>query len=344
MSTQVTALDLPQGRDATEPPEARGLARDCVRLLVADGEIHHARFRDLGRFLRQGDLLVVNDSATIPAAVDATSADGCPVTVHFATELGDHMWVVEVRPAGVSNGPLDGSTPGDRILLPAGAVLTLSERYPQPDAPRLWRAHLENTRKVHRFLERFGRPVTYSYVPARWPLAAYQTVFAQRPGSAEMPSAGRPFTNELVAELVSAGVVIAPVTLHTGLSSPEGGEPPIPEQYAVPATTAALVDHTKASGGRLVAVGTTVVRALETVADQHGHVSPGAGWTDLVLGPDREARAVDALITGWHAAGASHLDLLEAVVGPQRLESAYREAAAEGYLWHEFGDSALLFR
>jgi S-adenosylmethionine:tRNA ribosyltransferase-isomerase len=338
------ALELPQGRDATEPPEARGLARDGVRLLVADGEIHHARFRDLGRFLRPGDLLVVNDSATIPAAVDATTGDGRPVNVHFATELAEHRWVVEVRPAGASNGPLDGVRSGDRFLLPSGAVLSLREPYPTPDATRLWDADVAKVRNLHGFLERFGRPVTYSYVTRRWPLSAYQTVFGRRPGSAEMPSAGRPFTAELVTELVSSGVAVAPITLHTGLSSPEAGEPPAPERYAVPAATAALVNQTKASGGRLVAVGTTVVRALETVADVDGRMSPGSGWTDLVLGPCHPARSVDAIVTGWHASGASHLDLLEAVAGTERLEHAYREAAAGGYLWHEFGDSALLFR
>jgi S-adenosylmethionine:tRNA ribosyltransferase-isomerase len=337
-------VELPQGRDATEPPEARGLARDGVRLLVADGQIRHARFREIGSFLEPGDLLVVNDSATLPAAVDATHRDGRAVTVHFATELTAHRWVVEVRPGDVGSGPLEGLQPEDRIVLPSGAPLTLVEPYPEPESTRLWSADVGIHGSVPRFLARFGRPVSYSYVSRRWPLSAYQTVFARRPGSAEMPSAGRPFTTELVTELVSSGVAVAPLTLHTGLSSPEAGEPPTPERYSVPAATAAAANRTRRDGGRLVAVGTTVVRALETVADPYGRISPGSGWTDVVLGPDREARAIDAIVTGWHASGASHLDLLEAVVGAERLDAAYRAAAAEDYLWHEFGDSALLFR
>jgi S-adenosylmethionine:tRNA ribosyltransferase-isomerase len=159
-----------------------------------------------------------------------------------------------------------------------------------------------------------------------------------------MPSAGRPFTAELVTELVTSGVAVAPVTLHAGLSSAEADEPPAPERFTVPPATARLADLTRGHGGRVIAVGTTVVRALESVADRHGRLRPGQGWTDLVLGPDRPARAVDGLVTGWHAPGASHLDLLEAVAGRDRVAVAYEAAVREGYLWHEFGDSALLLR
>ena len=192
------------------------------------------------------------------------------------------------------------------------------------------------------YLARHGRPITYSYVRGRWPIADYQTVFARDPGSAEMPSAGRPFTLDLVAALMSKGVIVAPITLHTGVSSLENGEAPLPERYRVPDATTRLVNMVKASGGRVVAVGTTVTRALETVASVDGQVHGGSGWTDLVLGPDRPARVVDGLVTGWHAPGASHLQLLEAVSGPDLVASAYREALSARYRWHEFGDSCLL--
>jgi S-adenosylmethionine:tRNA ribosyltransferase-isomerase len=343
----VIAFELSEAQHAVEPPEARGLARDQVRLLVAGpgaAGVRNASFREIGRFLRPGDLLVVNDSETLPAALDAVRSDGTSATVHLASELPDGRWTVELRPAGAAGGPVDDASAGERVLLPTGAVLTLRRRYPQPDSRRLWVADVAVEADVQGYLRRFGRPVTYAYVRARWPLAAYQTVFARRPGSAEMPSAGRPFSAELVTGLVSAGVLVAPLTLHTGLSSPEPGEPPTPEPYSVPASTARLVDLTRRHGGRVVAVGTTVVRALETVADPGGGMHAGAGWTDLVLGRERRARVVDALVTGWHAPGASHLDLLEAVVGEQRVSEAYRQALDEGYLWHEFGDSALLFR
>jgi S-adenosylmethionine:tRNA ribosyltransferase-isomerase len=334
---------LPLGRDAVEPPEARGLSRDQVRLLVADERISHTTFRQLPGFLHPGDLVVVNDSATLAGAVDATRADGRSATVHFGSALPDGTWVVELRPAGAATGPVDDAAVGERVALPAGVELTLVGRYPNPRAPRFWRAHVAVEGGVRRLLEQFGRPVAYSHVSGRWPLAAYQTVFARSPGSAEMPSAGRPFTADLVTELVTAGVAVAPITLHAGLSSAEAGEPPLPEPFRVPATTARLVNLVRSHGGRVVAVGTTVVRALESVADRRGSVRAGDGWTDLVLGPERPARAVDGLVTGWHAPGASHLELLEAVSGRRRVAAAYEEAVRKGYLWHEFGDSALLF-
>jgi S-adenosylmethionine:tRNA ribosyltransferase-isomerase len=195
---------------------------------------------------------------------------------------------------------------------------------------------------VASWLASSGRPIAYDYVPRHWPLASYQTVFAREPGSAEMPSAGRPFTDRLLTDLVTRGVALAPVLLHTGVSSLERGEPPLPEWFRVPAATARLVESTRRAGGRIVAVGTTVTRALESVAAADGSVAAGEGWTDLVLGPDRPARVVDGLVTGWHEPGASHLLLLEAVAGARLVQSAYLAAASAGYLWHEFGDSALL--
>ncbi|HEY3088442.1 MAG TPA: S-adenosylmethionine:tRNA ribosyltransferase-isomerase [Jatrophihabitantaceae bacterium] len=327
-------FELPGELAATRPPELR----DQVRLLVArpDG-MAHARFADIGAFLAPGDLVVVNTSATLAAAVDGTRRDGREVTVHFSTALDDGTWLVEVRPAANATGPVPDASAGERITLPAGVIVALME-----SRGRLWRAGVGVEADVLDYLARHGRPVTYSYVKGRWPLDAYQTVFARDPGSAEMPSAGRPFTTGLVTELVSAGVIVAPITLHTGVSSLEEGEPPLPERYRVPRATARLVNLTRASGGRVVAVGTTVTRALETVAHVDGWVGPRSGWTDLVLGPNRPARVVDGLITGWHAPGASHLWLLEAVAGAELVAPAYQEALRHRYLWHEFGDSCLL--
>ena len=329
---------LPAGVEASAPPTAR----DGVRLLVAhQGGVEHARFADLGRFLSPGDLIVVNTSATLAAAVDGTRDDGRPVTVHFAAALDDGSWVVEVRPRGDATGPVDDARSGDTVTLPDGIRAVLLA--PHPDGQhRLWQAAVGVDGGVPAFLARHGRPIRYSYVPTPVPLAEYQTVFAREPGSAEMPSAGRPFTAELVTELVTRGVVIAPIELHTGVSSQEPGEPPQPERYRVPEPTARLANMTRAWGGRVVAVGTTVTRALESAADDSGVVRERAGWTDLVLGPDRPARVVGGLITGWHAPGASHLQLLEAVAGAELVERAYTAAVRARYLWHEFGDSCLL--
>jgi S-adenosylmethionine:tRNA ribosyltransferase-isomerase len=234
---------------------------------------------------------------------------------------------------------------GERVALPAGATLDLVAGYPDAERTaggRLWRALVAVEGGVPAFLTQVGRPITYGYLRGRPPLAAYQTVFATEPGSAEMPSAGRPFTAELVTRLVTAGVLMAPVVLHTGVSSPERHEPPVPEPFRVPPATARAVNWTRAAGGRVVAVGTTVTRALETVAGPDGTVAPGAGWTDLVLGPDRPARVVGGLVTGMHEPAASHLSLLEAVAGTDLVQQAYDAAVAHRYLWHEFGDSCLL--
>ena len=362
---------------ASRPPEARGLGRDGVRLLVAtpDGMVH-ARFGDLPRFLSAGDLLVINTSATIAGAVDGRRGDGRPVVVHFSSPLdegtpwagtpdgrspgeqapgeatpgepagegtpGETRWLVELRGSAAATGPVTDAAPGESITLPAGGSLTLLRRYPGPAAIRMWAASVAAGGDVGAFLARHGQPIRYSYVPDPWPLPAYQTVFARTPGSAEMPSAGRPFTAGLVTDLVAAGVVIAPITLHAGVASLEAGEPPLPERFAVPEPTAQLVNLTRAEGRRVVAVGTTCTRALESAADAGGTVHARHGWTDLVLGTGHPARIVSGLVTGWHDPEASHLALLEAVAGQELVRAAYLEAERAGYLWHEFGDSCLL--
>lgn len=339
-----TTFRLPAELNAAEPPEARGLTRDGVRLLVADGNgVEHARFHQLERYLRPGDLLVVNTSGTLAAAVDGTRIGGRgvqPVVVHFSTELDGGDWVVELRTAPSAAAPVLDAELGERLELPGGGWAELLAPY-DPPRGRLWRARTK-VGPVTAFLARHGRPIAYSYVGRRWPLDAYQTVFARESGSAEMPSAGRPFSAELVTRLVSAGVLVAPVRLHTGVSSLESYEPPMPERFDVPEPTARLANLVRSGGGRVVAVGTTVVRALESAARPDGTVLPARGWTDLVLGPDRPARAVDGLITGMHAPDASHLLLLEAVAGGDLVQDAYDAALERGYLWHEFGDLCLL--
>ena len=363
--TAVADFDLPAGLEAGQPPEARGLARDDVRLLVAgDSGLRHARFSGLGQFLSAGDVLVINTSATLAAAIDGRRPDGSAVTVHFSTLLDDGSWLVELRPPGRATGPVTDAQPGEPIGLPAGAALTLS--VPAPRTPtlttpprgtpaarrpagtaavrRLWQARVAVEGDVRAYLAAHGRPISYAYLTGSWPLAMYQTVFARDPGSAEMPSAGRPFSTELVTSLVAGGVLIAPITLHTGVSSLEAGEAPLPEWFRIPVPTAELVSHSRAAGRRIIAVGTTVTRALESGAAPDGTVRAGQGWTELVLGPDRPARVVDGIVTGWHAPGASHLSLLAAVAGPDLVSDAYGEAIRQRYLWHEFGDSCLLLR
>ncbi len=333
----------PEGRAAVGPPESRGLERDGVRLLVADRSgITHASFRDLGNFLQAGDLLVVNNSQTLPAAVDGTRENGRAAIVHFSTALDGGNWIVELRTPDNTGPLLDGST-GEWVDLAGGGRITILSAYRGVEGrSRLLVARPELGQPVAGYLQRYGRPIAYGYLNEPRPLSDYQTVFTREPGSAEMPSAGRPFSGRLVAGLISLGVVLAPITLHTGVSSPEGSELPAAERFRVPAATALLANHTRRKGGRVIAVGTTVVRALESAADGRGVVSAAAGWTDLVLDSSRPVRAVEGLITGWHAASATHLMLLESVAGTGLVSRAYDAAVASGYLWHEFGDSCLL--
>jgi S-adenosylmethionine:tRNA ribosyltransferase-isomerase len=339
---------VPPEQFAGEPPEVRGTGRDDVRLMIslADQDPVDARFRDLPRFVRPGDLLVVNTSATRPSALDGARRCGVPIVVHLATPLPGGLWLVELRtPLGAgATIPFADDVAGERVGLPGGGELDVLAR--QPGSQRFWISalRLPEGLDVDAYFGRHARPIRYGYVTRDWPLSAYQTVFAAEPGGAEMPSAARPFTEALVTRLVTRGVAIAPLVLHAGLSSPEAHEPPAPERYRVAPATAHAVNAVRARGARVVAVGTTVVRALETVADEDGTVHAGQGWTDLVVTPERGVRAIDGLLTGWHEPEASHLRMLGAVAGAPALQRAYRAALDAGYLWHEFGDSHLILR
>jgi S-adenosylmethionine:tRNA ribosyltransferase-isomerase len=338
------AFDLPPELEAAEPPEARGLTRDAVRMMVAHRAartIEHSTFALLPAFLDPGDVVVVNTSGTIPAALDAVAADGTPLVVHLSTQLTPDRWVVEVRrPAGRSTERWSGPPPPSPLSL--GPDATLSLETPYGEAGRLWVARLCLPQRTLTWLAGHGRPIRYGYVERPWPLSAYQNVYATEPGSAEMPSAGRPFTTDVITRLVAKGVGFSPLVLHTGVASLEADELPYPEHVHVPVETAERVNAAHARGHRVVAVGTTVVRALESAAGEDGTVGPFDGWTDLVITPERGVRAVDGLLTGWHEPEASHLLLLEAVAGHELLVRSYEASLAEGYLWHEFGDVHLI--
>jgi S-adenosylmethionine:tRNA-ribosyltransferase-isomerase (queuine synthetase) len=339
--TTLAALDefaLPASLEAHDPPEARGLPRDGVRILVsrrASGEISQHGFADLPGLLLPGDLLVVNTTATLPAHVRVSAEQA----VHFSGPRPDGSWLTELRLVrGKTTVPNDRGYPGQRLGMPGGAVLTLEQRA----TARLWQARLSVA--VVPYLLRYGKPIRYSYVPREWPLSYYQTVFARDPGSAEMPSASRPFSPSVVTRLVSAGVLIAPLTLHCGVSSLEGDEEPYPEPYDVPPATADLVNHVRTRGGRVIAGGTTVVRALETAALGciDGRVRAAAGWTSHLVTPQTGVRAVDGLLTGLHEPRSSHLRMLATFAGPDLLSRCYQAAIEAGCLWHEFGDVHLL--
>jgi S-adenosylmethionine:tRNA ribosyltransferase-isomerase len=327
---------LPSELEAHEPPEARGLARDQVRLLVShldDDSMEHLRFTDLPDMLRPGDLVVANDSATLPAALTAYRANGAKIAFHISTRLPSDLWVVEPRKIT--------AVEGEVFILPGGATARLLVPYAR--SKRLWIATCDTD--VHQLMADYGRPIAYPYVNRRWPIEMYQTVYAGPPGSAEMPSAGRAFSPDVLADLAHRGIEFVTLTLHTGVASLEGSEKPYAEEYWVPERTARAVRQAKADWRRVVAVGTTVVRALESAYD---HDSEGViathAWTEEVITPERGVRVVDSLLTGFHEPKASHLAMLEAIAGRCHLERAYAEALAGGYLWHEFGDLHLILR
>jgi S-adenosylmethionine:tRNA ribosyltransferase-isomerase len=341
-------FELPAGLEAGEPPEARGLTRDAVRMMVArrsNNELTHTTFGSLPAFLDPGDLVVVNTSGTIPAAVAATTPQGLRLVFHLSTQLDDGRWVVEPRRVvGTATERWPDDDPPRRVILGEGASLTLVDRYLA--STRLWVAVLDLPQPVLTWLTVHGRPIRYGYVDRPWPLSAYQNVYVTEPGSAEMPSAGRPFTPEVITRLVAKGVGVTPIVLHTGVASLEADELPYPEHARVPPATAARVNATHDAGGRVIAVGTTVVRALESAVEGSdlGACRAAAfdGWTDVVITPDRGVHVVDGLLTGWHEPEASHLLMLEAVAGRELLERSYAASLAEGYQWHEFGDLHLI--
>lgn len=341
MNSKELFFERPQTLNATQPAEWSGAQRDEVRLLVSTPAANtHARFHQLATFLRPGDLLVVNRSATIAASLPAISPVGACV-LNLSTHYGDGLWLAEPRWSTAEPGPLP-LHPGDLLQIgDVNARLVATH----PGLPRLWFMRVEGD--VQAAIMQYGTPIRYGYVDRAYPLEAYQTVFATTPGSAEMPSAARPFTPRVLQTLRQRGVALADITLHTGVSSHEVETETVEEQtlYAepfwVPAATAAAVNNARRAGRRVIAVGTTVVRALES-AWSGEEVQPAQGFTHLYIHPERGVHTVDGLISGLHDSMASHLAMLYAIASPSLIRSAYDEAVAAGYLWHEFGDSHLI--
>ena len=337
-------FELPPDLEAHEPPELRGLRRDHVRLLVLPrftGEAIHTQFEMLGDFLRPGDLLVVNNSRTLPALLPAHDEHGEAVEVRLAQRRNEDLW-----DALVLQGRTHVGRPGMRLNFGQGLTAQVLER--NTELPFLWQVHFDRCcAELLDLIYRIGFPIHYNYVTDGLTLDMYQTVYAAEPGSVEMASAGRPLTWEMLLDLERNGINLAAITLHTGLSSTrddaiDATHPRYEEEYNLPTDTAQAIRACHAAGGRVIAVGTTVVRTLESVATEDGHVTAGHGWTRLHIDIDHKLRVVDALLTGMHEPRSSHLDLLSAFVDPERLMVAYREAIQKGYLWHEFGDMNLI--
>lgn len=333
------AFDLPTELEARRPPEARGLSRDGVSLLVSNARTHShevAKFTDFAKYLRAGDLLVVNDSATIPAKLEARRPNGTVIALHLSTRISESTWIVEPR-----NAPL--IAVNETLTLPAKASATLFAPV-HPSNPRLWYATLQLPLPTLEYLGKHASPITYTYVDDTYPIDAYQTIFARNPGSVEMPSAARPFTLRVLDSLYRNSVNIASITLHCGVSSPETHEPPLEERFTVPDWTAATINATRARGNRVIAIGTTAARAIESAVTPDGTVHPKTGWTSHIIDTAHPPRATNALLTGFHEPAASHLLMLEAFASPSLIAEAYKKALKEHFLWHEFGDVHLILR
>jgi S-adenosylmethionine:tRNA ribosyltransferase-isomerase len=344
------SFDLPDELNAGQPPERRGLSREDVRLLVIErrtGQIDHSQFGRLTKFLRPGDLLIFNSSRTLPASLPGQwqEPDGNHhLEIRLAEHLPDDSWLAlllcrdRIRCA-----------PEQGALIEFGGGLTARVLRPDGRIPRLWKIRFSQSgSRLIDLIHRLGQPIRYDYVSSPWDLSYYQTVYANLPGSAEMPSAGRAFTWKMLFHLQRAGVDTAFLVLHTGLSSYvdqvfDRQHRMAEEEYEVSATVAEKIQRTQARGGRIIAVGTTVVRALETVAKESGHgICAGRGYTRLRITANYPLRIVDGLLTGLHEPEASHLDLLSAFVSAEQIREAYQEAVSRGYLWHEFGDLNLI--
>jgi S-adenosylmethionine:tRNA ribosyltransferase-isomerase len=339
---------LPPELAAQAPAERRGLNRDAARLLVVDRWFHlarHTSFDHLGDFLRPGDLLVFNSSRTLPASLLGSVAGGPEVELRLAEHLPDGSWLAlvicragELFACGIHEGMV--------VEFGKGLTATIGQR--DERIGRLWRVSFSASgAALLDLLYKLGRPVRYEYVSAPWGLDYYQTVYAREPGSAEMPSAGRAFTWKLLFDLKRRGIETASIVLHTGLSSyldddMDARHLASEEEYFVSEEAAAKINRARRAGRRVIAVGTTVVRALESVADEAGHVTARHGYTRLRITANHTLRAVDGLLTGLHEPEASHLDLLTAFLPAEVIRETYEEAVRLGYLWHEFGDLNLI--
>jgi S-adenosylmethionine:tRNA ribosyltransferase-isomerase len=363
---------VPKELEASAPPEARGQPRDHVRLLVIhrdSGQVEHRRFYEIVEYLKPGDVVVLNVSRTVPAALPGVTDDGQEIELRLSAQRsangngGGRAWQAVFKPdhAVIKPGMRlffgDGARATDenaeaqpRNGSAAEGALTALVRRQREDISKLWEIAFDPTdRPISSWLETLGRPIKYDYVPERWGLEYYQTVYAAVPGSAEMPSAGRAFTPELLEQIRRKGVALAQIILHTGVSNIDIETEQVEqhtmyeEWYQVAPEAAETINHARASGGRVIAIGTTPTRALETVTDEQGTVHPGEGWTSLYITPGYRFKAIDALLTGLHEAKSTRLVLATAFTGDQALVlRAYNEAIAQRYLWHEFGDLSLI--
>jgi S-adenosylmethionine:tRNA ribosyltransferase-isomerase len=342
-------------------PRAEPLDERLLLIEARRGTWRDGRIRDMPSWLVPGDLVVVNDAATLPASFRATDPRGVEIELRLAADMGDGRWRAVVfgegdwrtRTEDRSTPPL--LAPSDRLHISSEPgrrteddFLTATVEEVAPLAPRLVivRFSLQGA-ALWLALYRYGRPVQYSHLAGTLQVWHAQTPFASRPWAVEMPSAGRPMAWGLVAEMRSRGIRLAALTHAAGLSatgdSAIDATLPFPERFDLPRRTIEAIAQARAEGRRVVAVGTTVVRALEGCAAMHGgELVAGEATTDLRIGPGFRPRIVDGVLSGLHDVGSSHRALLRAFAPESLLAGAFAHAEASGYLGHEFGDACLI--
>ncbi len=330
-------------------PRAQPLEERLLHLDPAQGTVQDRRIAELPELLEPGDVLVLNDAATLPASLPAR-VNGAGAEIRLLADLGDGQWMAVLFGAGDWRTRTESRSAPPRLregqsLVVAGLeaqVICLS-----PLSPRLLQLRFHaGADAFWSAVYRRGRPVQYAHLAAELPLWQVQTSYAGRPWAVEMPSAGRPLRWSLLLQLRRQGISVVSLTHAAGLSSTGDAALdralPLPEHFEIPPATAEAISQAKGGGGRVVAVGTTVVRALEGSFAQHGRLFGSVGRTDLRIGPRFRRRLVDGLLTGIHEPGTSHFELTQAFTSVGLLERAQAHAAARGYLSHEFGDSMLI--
>ncbi|GAE34243.1 S-adenosylmethionine:tRNA ribosyltransferase-isomerase [Halalkalibacter akibai] len=328
------SFQVPAHLHANTPAEYRSSKREAVKLFVLDrhsGSYHHDNFDHFSTYLNKGDVLILNNSRTLPAVLHTIDK----IEIRLAKKRQDDTWEALIIGALPKNG---------KLIFPDNVNATMKKS--DSKKPLVTLQFSVSGNSFYEFLYRHGSPIRYEYIHREWPIQAYQTVFSSVPGSIEMPSAGRALSWKMLAQLQKKGVKIVFVQLHTGLSYFENDQWPEPsnhsEAFSVSNEVVTLIKQAKTTGSKVIAVGTTVVRALESAVDAYGMLRPTTGETTLHIKADTMLNVVDGLLTGFHEPEASHLDMLSAFIETPYLLTAYHEAINQGYLWHEFGDINLI--
>ncbi len=346
ITSNIIQFELPGHLACPKPTELRNLSRDGVRLLVTTGSGHveHTAFSDVDKYLQNGDVLVVNTSATRASAIPITLPYNRKGMAHFSTRVNKHEWLVEIREI-MGDKTVRWKEGGEELEfhLPDRAKIMLKRKfYEERELLHLWIAEFNTGQEHEAYLAEHAQPIKYDKLNEPYPLDFYQTFFSFQPGSSELPSAGRGFTQNLVKRLLKKGVDFAPILLHTGVSSLEESEPPYPEYMEISPASAAIINNASEEGRKVIATGTTAVRAVESAVNEAGEVLPYAGNTNLFIEDSYRMRVINSLLTGFHEPGASHLNMLQSLAGFDHIERAYYSAIENNYFWHQFGDLHLI--